>query len=201
MPLCQGAVPGATGFRLNTLGWSNRRPPLSAGAQATPRGQRSPDEECWPGFLEQSSHGQAPLRSGCHFSTLRETLSGPFEHSPVEPRRGIATRPKRHAEVSCSGENWIRHEMVADRLWHRARFEMASHGVIDVLLEFAQVGRLGRNAAVTRGFVPRRDEMSRISTSFDDNHDLIHTSNSITVVPPITNGPPRSAKPLESPLA
>ena len=73
--------------------------------------------------------------------------------------------------------------MVADRLWHRARFEMASHGVIDVLLEFAQVDRLGRNAAVTRGFVPRRDKMSRISTSFDDNHNLIHTSNSTTGSP------------------
>ena len=70
--------------------------------------------------------------------------------------------------------------------WHQARFEMASHGVIDVLLEFAQVDRLGRNAAVTRGFVPRRDKMSRISTSFDDNHNLIHTSNSTTVVPPMT---------------
>ena len=62
---------------------------------------------------------------------------------------------------------------------------MASHGVIDVLLEFAQVDRLGRNASVTRGFVPGRDKMSRIRTPFDDNDNLIHTSNSITVIPPI----------------
>ena len=31
---------------------------------------------------------------------------------------------------------------------------MAPDGFIDVLLEFGQVGRLGRNAAVSGGFVP-----------------------------------------------
>ena len=69
---------------------------------------------------------------------------------------------------------------------------MASDGVIDVLLEFAQVDRLGRNASVTRGFVPGRDKMSRIRTPFDDNDNLIHTSNSITVISPIKQYQTRS---------
>jgi len=38
--------------------------------------------------------------------------------------------------------------------------------VIDLGLEFAQVGCLGRNAAVTRGFVPGGDKLSRIRTPF-----------------------------------
>ena len=69
---------------------------------------------------------------------------------------------------------------------------MASHGVIDVLLEFAQVDRLGRNASVTRRFVPGRDKMSRIRAPFDDNDNLFHTSNSITVIPPIKQYQTRS---------
>ena len=51
---------------------------------------------------------------------------------------------------------------------------MASNSIIDVLLEFAQVDRLGRNAAITRGFVPGRDKLSRVSTTVDDNENHIH---------------------------
>ena len=59
--------------------------------------------------------------------------------------------------------------MIADRLGREAWFKMATDGVIDLPLKVAQVGHLSRNAAVTGGFVPRRDKLARIGTSFDDD--------------------------------
>ena len=64
--------------------------------------------------------------------------------------------------------------MIADRLRQETWFKMATNGVIDLPLEATQVGRLGRNAAAT-GFVPRRDKLPRIRTSFDYDENLVHT--------------------------
>ena len=63
--------------------------------------------------------------------------------------------------------------MIADRLRHETWFKMATNGVIDLPLEATQVDRLGRNAAAT-GFVPRRDKLPRIKTSFDHDENLVH---------------------------
>ena len=101
-------------------------------------------------------------------------MSGPAERIPIESERGRLTHRKRRAEVSCGGENWIGHEMIADRLGHEAGFKMATDGVIDLPLEVAQVDRLGRNPAVTGGFLPRRDKLSRIRTPFDYDENRIH---------------------------
>jgi hypothetical protein len=60
---------------------------------------------------------------------------------------------------------------------------MASHCVIYVLLKFTQIDRLRRDSAIAGRFVPRCDKIPRISTSFDDDENLVHILNSTTVVP------------------
>ena len=108
-------------------------------------------------------------------STSRENPSGPFEDIRVESERGTVTRLKRRAGVSCGGENWIGHEVIADRLGQRAWFKVTPDGIGNFPLQFAQVDRFSRNTAATVGFVPRGNQLPGIGTCFDDELNLIHT--------------------------
>lgn len=66
--------------------------------------------------------------------------------------------------------------MKPNRFRHQGGLEVASNGIVDALLEFPQIARLGRDAAIARRFVPKSDELPGVWTALDDKDDLIHTS-------------------------